>query len=307
MKKFLFLFFILAVLSPAAALAGIPQAVSITKVNVSGSAVESGEGAWYVEIKNGRVAYQENVYAGQRQAEVSAIGYDLNFWNVGEEGGKEGMLWWKKDHGLATLAFTYEFAGPGKIVKKGAKLGELQGYAFEDAGSEPDIDPVVYRFRFSGGPNGSFTELEPYKSPAGPATGRVINGTSVTFDFPRQDQKEYPYLIETFRLGLPWEISGNPFFGYETADDDLCGGFISKALEIKPWESVSGRFSPGFGRALYRFQRGSAGCSGRRSEQRKAGGTGYGVGRRGYDNDRRRQLRHHQLRGYEHLRHEAAL
>ncbi|MDP3985609.1 MAG: FecR family protein, partial [bacterium] len=167
----------------------------------------------HVEIKNGRVSMVGDMRDGQRLADVSRIEYNLDFWNVGEDGGTQGIAFWKKDYGLATLTFIYNFAGAGRIVKQGPSFGDLNlpSFTFEDASGEPDIDDVVYKFRYTGGPNGSFMEVKPYKDPAGPASGQVVNGTAVVFNFPANS----PHLINTTAMDFPWKIQGDPFFGYD--------------------------------------------------------------------------------------------
>jgi len=211
--------------------AEIPQKVTVQKVNVYGSSGSFSSrvdtGATNAEIKNGKLYMQGAMYEGQWQVRVTGIEYNLNFWNVGEEGGKKGMLFWEKDYGLATLTFSYNFDGPGKIVKKGPEFEGLASFQFEDASKEPEIE-LTYRFKFSGGPHGTFEEISPYVSPAGPARGRVIDGKLVSFDFPYDERAKYPYGIFTNQLDMPWKIPGDPFYGYDMDSTGSCGEYIAR-------------------------------------------------------------------------------
>lgn len=172
--------------------------------------------------------------------QIAEINYQLSFWNVGAEGGTSGMLFWKKNYADATLTVSWEpktagFAnGPAEDIKSPI-TGEVMHntWHMEPATNMPEFDNRVYKLQFTGGPNGTFTELPPYQGERA-LTGRVIKGKKVEIT-PGNASGELGGLIES-------ELSGStqPFFGWDAEIDEenqIYAVLLSGSARIQKWSN----------------------------------------------------------------------
>ncbi len=151
---------------------------------------------------------------------IGEINYRLKFWNVGAEGGSSGYLLWKKNYADAVLQVSWEpetagyVNGPAEDIKSPI-TGKIMRNTWhvEAATAMPEFGTKTYSLRFTGGPNGAFTEVAPYKG-RNPVTGRVINGKKVEI-VPSGGHGEFG---EPIQSDVP--SSTQPFFGWETEFDE---------------------------------------------------------------------------------------
>jgi len=236
--------------------AEVPVGVSATKIVIDGSVDINEEGVQegVYEFIDGLPGTRETggPYDGLWDGiKIGPLEYTLTFWNVGEEGGTSGMLFWKKDYGDAVLTVRYVPTNTGVVYK-------FDGYLDKDTKSfplfktnhpsdYPEFDAITYHLRFSGGPQGTFTEKVPAVNSLGKLlTGEVINGGTIVLRFPQfevdKTSKYSRYSNPIFVNKLGDEtivIPGNPFFGW-TIEKESCVdsgarfSSISKEVEIFP-------------------------------------------------------------------------
>ncbi len=173
--------------------------------------------------------------------QISEVNYHLTFWNVGAEGGTSGMLFWKKNYADATLTVNWEvktagFAnGPAEDIKS-PFTGETMHntWHMEPATNMPEFDNRVYRLQFTGGPNGTFTELAPYQGKQA-VTGRVINGKKIEIT-PGNATGELGSLLES-----DISTSIQPFFGWDAEIDEansIYAVLLSGSARVQQWTSM---------------------------------------------------------------------
>lgn len=191
-----------------------PQQVEVTFTVVPEDGLQVGMG------ENGEPGPDDNKPNKHWGIKIGEINYHLTFWNVGAEGGTSGWLFWKKNYGDASLTVNWDAESAGFVNGsaediKSPLTGETlhNTWHIEPASKIPEFNSREYHLKFSGGPNGTFTEVAPFKHER-PVTGRVINGKKVELD-PSGAPGE---------LGLPMdsEISPyvQPFFGWDLEFDE---------------------------------------------------------------------------------------
>ena len=211
------------------AFAGITQKTTIEKITLEGSYTIPADSNYarmdYEVDENGRIITKQTLYENQHTIKLSGADYVLSFYNV-DEAGKGVLPQWREEYGLATLAVTYKTKDAGKVWTKVPNPFDMDGsepysFALKDAAAVPEIAPVVYRFRFTGGPDGEFVEIPPYKSKANiPVKGYVANGKEVYFFFPAKYTNEEHFLVQESFMNFPWQIEGDPFKNF--AADNPC-------------------------------------------------------------------------------------
>ena len=237
MKKIFFTFIIMILFSiqPLVS-AQIPWGVSSTKVVIDGSIDISDTGQW-CNI-NGAPSHAESSYDGLWDfIEMDTIEYTFTFWNVGDEGRRVGMLFWKEEYKKATLTIRYIAATEGMFWRQNGYLDEEETipiYKYEDAGSLPEFNEITYHMEFAGTPWGNFYELSPFVNKAQKKlTARLTaKGEHVVFDVPETTQADInanggqdpnpPFMNKID--GLLLKVPDNPWFGWVLEDSGECSG-----------------------------------------------------------------------------------
>ena len=226
------------------AAAQIPFGVSATKVVVEGS-IDLSDLTGY-EYVNGLPGfrYKDGHMDGSPfdglwdDIDIDRMDYTLTFWNVGREGERVGMLFWREAYAEATLTIEHIAATAGKIWRKAEyKDDDGQTYEtwnFEPSPNWPEFTPIVYHLEFSGTPFGTFTEKAPYISEVGkPLTARfTARGEKVIFSVPGVTMADRaanggknPNPIAVSRLeDISPAVPGNPWYGWDLDTKGECGG-----------------------------------------------------------------------------------
>ncbi len=251
MKRFISLIIVL-LFCQSTVNAEVPLGVSATKIIIDGSVDNNQEGGY--ELINGLPGTRETgePYDGLWDGiKIGSIEYTLSFWNVGEEGGTSGMLFWKKDYSDAALTIRYIPSSTGSKYKFNGYMDKekksFPTFKISQPGNYPEFDTITYHLKFSGGPYGTFEEKGPTINSLGkPLTGEVINGGTILLRFPTSEPDQtskysrYSNPILVNKIGDETiVIPGNPFFGWvvqEEACVDSGARFssISKVVDIFP-------------------------------------------------------------------------
>ncbi len=230
---------LLILFKPFLALASITPKVSITKLVASGHLDK--QIAYEAEVKDGKLLYKKEIYPGQHIVDIIGVDYRLEFYNVGEMG--KGVLpLWRPEHGLAKLTLQYQLS-PGMIAvekKLPAQLqspGETTRLQYEPAKEAPELAPVEYSFRFTGGPEGTFYELPPYRMGKAPqAQAQVIDGKEVKFLLLNDRPMKASVLPHhSYMPALKIETK-DPFYGFE--EGNVCGVSFETLSKIKTERTV---------------------------------------------------------------------
>ncbi len=237
MKKLALLLLFVFLLQPLSA-AQIPFGVSTTKVVIDGSVDLSDTGDWcYIDGLPGHYS-EGGPFDGKWDfIEMDNMEYTLTFYNVGSEGERVGMLFWREEYKKATLTIRYNAATAGKIWKISGYLDEEQQqpvYSTEDAGTLPDFNEITYNLEFTGTPWGTFHEIAPFVNKAGKKLTAEITsiGEKVMFHVPATTMTELnanggvdpnPPFVTLLNNEYP-TVPGNPWYGWDLQGSGECGG-----------------------------------------------------------------------------------
>ena len=237
MKKIALLLLFVFFLQPLSQ-AEIPFSVSTTKVVIDGSVDLGDTGEWcYINGLPGHYSDGGPFDGKWDYIEMDNLEYTLTFWNVGQEGERVGMLFWKEEYKKATLKIRYNAATEGKIWRIDGYLDEEKQQPFyktEEAGSLPEFNEITYHLEFTGTPWGTFYELSPFVNKVGKklTAGFTAEGEKVIFNVPQTTQADIdsnggvdpnPPFVHLLNNENP-TVPGNPWFGWDLEGGGECGG-----------------------------------------------------------------------------------
>ena len=238
MKKLLLLLFVVMLFQPLSD-AQIPFGVSTTKVVIDGTIDISDSGSW-CNINGLPGHYKDDTSDLEGRwdfIEMDTMEYTLTFYNVGQEGERVGMLFWREAYKKATLTIRYMAATEGKFWRQKGYVDEeekIPFYQFEDAGTLPEFKEITYNLEFTGTPWGTFYELNPFVNKVGKklTAGFTARGEKVRFNVPVTTQADInanggadpnPPFVNRLNSVNP-VVPGNPWFGWVLESSGDCGG-----------------------------------------------------------------------------------